>query len=46
MMNFRKIAAVSKGRLILCSFPEDKPETIHPIAPASNPEQALDEAGR
>jgi len=38
MMNFRKIAAASKGRLVLRYFTEDKPEPIHP--------PALDEAGR
>ena len=38
MMNFRKIAAASKGRLVLRYFTEDKPEPTHP--------QALDEAGR
>src|SRR6516165_2253896 len=38
MMNFRKIAAGSKGRLVLRYFTEDKPEPTHP--------QALDEAGR
>ena len=38
MMNFRKIAAPSKGRLVLRYFTEDKPEPIHP--------PALDEAGR
>ena len=30
MMNFRKIAAASKGRLLLRYFTEDKPEPIHP----------------
>ncbi len=38
MMNFRKIAAASKGRLILRYFTENTPEPIHP--------PALDEAGR
>jgi nucleoside-triphosphatase THEP1 len=38
MMNFRKIAAASKGRLLLRYFTEDRPEPIHP--------PALDEAGR
>ena len=38
MMNFRKIAAGSKGRLVLRYFTEDTPEPTHP--------QALDEAGR
>jgi len=38
MMNFRKIAAASKGRLVLRYFTEDKPEPTHP--------PALDEAGR
>ena len=38
MMNFRKIAAASKGRLVLRYFTEDKPEPIH--------SPALDEAGR
>jgi ATP-dependent exoDNAse (exonuclease V) alpha subunit len=37
-MNFRKIAAASKGRLLLRYFTEDKPEPIHP--------PPLDEAGR
>ena len=38
MLNFHKIAAGSKGRLILRYFTEDTPEPIHP--------PALDEAGR
>ena len=38
MLNFHKIAAASKGRLILRYFTEDTPEPIHP--------PALDEAGR
>ena len=38
MMNFRKIAAASKGELLLRYFTEDTPEPIHP--------GALDEAGR
>jgi hypothetical protein len=38
VLNFRKIAAASKGRLILRYFTEDTPEPIHP--------PALDEAGR
>jgi hypothetical protein len=38
MMNFRKIAAASKGRLVLRYFTEDKPEPTHP--------PVLDEAGR
>ena len=37
-MNFRKIAAASKGHLLLRYFTEDTPEPIHP-AP-------LDGAGR
>jgi TrwC relaxase/AAA domain len=43
-MNFRKIAAASKGRLILRYFTEDAPEPSHP--PGSGPGEALDEAGR
>src|SRR5207245_1715831 len=46
MMNFRKIAAASRGRLILRYFTEDTPEPIHPPAPGSSPGQTLDEAGR
>ena len=38
MMNFRKIAAASKGVIILRYMTEDTPEPIHP--------PALDEAGR
>src|SRR4051812_8660885 len=38
MMNFRKIAAASQGRLILRYFTENTPEPTHPLA--------LDEAGR
>ena len=38
MMNFRKIAAASKGRLLLRYFTENTPEPIHP--------SALDAAGR
>ena len=38
MMNFRKIAAASKGNLILKYFTENTPEPIHP--------PALDAAGR
>jgi TrwC relaxase len=38
MMNFRKIAAASKGRLLLRYFTEDTPEPIHP--------QSVDAAGR
>ena len=38
MMNFRKIAAASKGRLLLRYFTENTPEPIHPAA--------LDAAGR
>ena len=30
MMNFRKIAAASKGRLLLRYFTENTPEPIHP----------------
>lgn len=30
MMNFRKIAAASKGRLLLRYFTEDTPEPMHP----------------
>ena len=32
MMNFRKIAAASKGRLLLRYFTENTPEPIHPAA--------------
>jgi hypothetical protein len=32
VLNFRKIAAASKGRLILRCFTEDTPEPIHPPA--------------
>ncbi len=38
MLRFRKIAAASKGRLLLRYFTENTPEPIHP--------PALDEAGR
>jgi hypothetical protein len=38
VLNFRKIAAASKGRLILRYLTEDTPEPIHP--------PAVDEAGR
>ena len=44
MLNFRKIAAASKGYLVLRYFTEDTPEPAHP--PGSGPGQALDEAGR
>ena len=45
MMNFRKIAAASKGRLLLRYFTENTPEPIHP--PALDPAgRQLDEGGR
>ncbi len=45
MMNFRKIAAASKGRLLLRYFTENTPEPIHPPALDANGRQ-LDEGGR
>ncbi len=42
MMNFREIAAASKGRLILRYFTEDRPEPIHP-APLEQPGRQLEE---
>ena len=45
MMNFRKIAAASKGRLVLRYFTENKPEPIHPPALDAAGRQ-LDEGGR
>jgi hypothetical protein len=45
MMNFRKIAAASKGRLLLRYFTEDTPEPIHtPGVDAAG--RQLDEGGR
>ncbi len=46
MLNFRKIAAASKGRLILRYFTENTPEPIHLPAPSSSLGQGIDEAGR
>ena len=45
MMNFRKIAAASKGKLLLRYFTENTPEPIHPagIDPAG---RQLDGGGR
>ena len=45
MMNFRKIAAASKGRLILRYFTENTPEPIHP-APLDEAGRQLEEGGR
>ena len=45
MMNFRKIAAASKGRLLLRYFTEDKPEPMHP-APVDAAGRQLDQGGR
>jgi len=45
MMNFRKIAAASKGRLLLRYFTEDKPEPMHP-APVDAAGRQLEEGGR
>src|SRR5271165_1855269 len=45
MMNFRKIAAASKGRLLLRYFTEDTPEPIHPPAVDAAGRQ-LEEGGR
>ena len=45
MMNFRKIAAASKGRLLLRYFTENTPEPIHPPALDAAGRQ-LDEGGR
>jgi hypothetical protein len=45
MMNFRKIAAASKGRLLLRYFTESTPEPIHPPALDAAGRQ-LDEGGR
>jgi hypothetical protein len=45
MMNFRKIAAASKGRLLLRYFTEDKPEPIHP-PPVDAAGRQLEEGGR
>ena len=45
MMNFRKIAAASKGRLLLRYFTEDTPEPIHP-RPVDAAGRHLEEGGR
>ncbi|MEA2732496.1 MAG: hypothetical protein QOF70_6971 [Acetobacteraceae bacterium] len=45
MMNFRKIAAASKGRLLLRYFTEDTPEAIHPPGVDAAGRQ-LEEGGR
>ncbi|HJT76999.1 MAG TPA: MobF family relaxase, partial [Gemmataceae bacterium] len=45
MMNFRKIAAASKGRLILRYFTENTPEPIHP-SPVDAAGRQLEEGGR
>ena len=44
-MNFRKIAAASKGHLLLRYFTEDTPEPIHP-APLDGAGRQLEEGGR
>ncbi len=44
-MNFRKIAAASKGKLLLRYFTEDTPEPIHPPALDTNGRQ-LEEGAR
>ena len=44
MMNFRKIAAASKGRLVLRYFTEDKPEPTRP--PVDEAGRELEEGGR
>jgi hypothetical protein len=45
MMNFRKIAAASKGALIVRYFTEDTPEPIHP-QPVDAAGRQLEEGGR
>jgi hypothetical protein len=45
MMNFRKIAAASKGKLLLRCFTENTPEPIHPPGVDAAGRQ-LDEGGR
>jgi hypothetical protein len=45
MMNFRKIAAASKGKLLLRYFAEDTPEPIHP-PPVDEKGRRLEEGGR
>jgi hypothetical protein len=45
MMNFRKIAAASKGRLLLRYFTENTPEPIHPSGVDAAGRQ-LDDGGR
>jgi len=45
MMNFRKIAAASKGKLLLRYFTEDTPEPIHP-PPVDEKGRRLEEGGR
>ena len=45
MLNFRKIAAASKGALLLRYFTENTPEPIHP-APVDVLGRALEEGGR
>ena len=45
MMNFRKIAAASAGRLLLRYFTENTPEPIHP-APVDAVGRTLEEGGR
>jgi hypothetical protein len=45
MMNFRKIAAASTGRLLLRYFTENTPEPIHP-APVDAAGRTLEEGGR
>jgi len=45
MMNFRKIAAASKGRLLLRYFTEDTPEPSHP-PPVDDAGRQLEEGGR
>jgi hypothetical protein len=45
MMNFRKIAAASKGHLLLRYFTEDRPQPIHP-APVDEAGRELEDGGR
>lgn len=45
MLNFRKIAAASKGKLLLRYFTENTPEPIHP-APVDALGRTLEEGGR
>ena len=45
MMNFRKISAASKGKLLLRYFTEDTPEPIH-ASPVDENGRNLDSGGR